>query len=501
MAYLLEAKQINKSFPGLKALDNVDLRLNKGEILALVGENGAGKSTLMKILGGVIHPDAGEILIDAQPVEIDSITEARHLGIALIHQELNLAENLDVAANIFLGQEPTCGSALRLINKNIYSQASKIMSELGLDCSPHTLVNKLSVAQKQLVEIARALSFQFRILIMDEPTASLSLEETNRLFAIMRRLKQNGVSIIYISHRLKEIEEIADRVIVLRDGANSGQLQKEEITHAAMVRLMVGRELKQFFQHSHKVQNSSQPILSVKELTYYESQLPISFNIHPGEIVGMAGLAGSGRTELAETIAGIRQKMTGNIMINGQTIAIDSPAKAIQAGISLAPEDRRQHGLILPASVKENILIASWKRLAHYDLIPLRASESLAKAMCEKLAIKTPSLEQQVCFLSGGNQQKVVLAKWLCRGPKIIIFDEPTQGIDVGAKAEIYALMDQLAKDGAGILMISSDLEEIIHVSDRVLVMHHGALTGELVGTAITEEAIMHLATGKGMAA
>ena len=496
MSHFLEANKICKSFPGLQALNNVDLNVNKGEILAIVGENGAGKSTLMKILGGVINPDSGEILLDGQTVNIASISQAQKLGIALIHQELNLAENLDVAANIFLGQEPKRGGILRLLDNKIYDLANQIMQELGLNCSPHALVSELSVGQKQLVEIARALSFQFRILIMDEPTASLSLEESNRLFGIIKALKEKDVTVLYISHRLKEIEEIADRVMVLRDGLNSGELQKNEIKHEAMVRLMVGRELKQFFQHAHRVQKATEPLLRIEALRYLENQKPITFDIRPGEIVGMSGLAGSGRTELAETIAGLRPMLAGEVFLQGQNISISSPADAIRAGIFLVPEDRRLHGLVLPASVKDNILLASLNNIGHLGLIPLHGGDSLAQGMCEKLAIKTPSLNQQVGFLSGGNQQKVVLAKWLCRKSRIIIFDEPTQGIDVGAKAEIYALMDELAKDGVGILMISSDLEEILHVSDRVLVMHHASLVGELEGKDISEESIMKLATG-----
>jgi len=501
MSYFLEAKQICKSFPGLKALNNVDLKVNQGEILAIVGENGAGKSTLMKILGGVVNPDSGEILLDGQTVNIHSIPQAQKLGIALIHQELNLAENLDVAANIFLGREPRRAGIMRLLDNRIYDRASQIMQELGLNCSPRTLISQLSVGQKQLVEIARALSFQFRILIMDEPTASLSLEESNRLFGIIKALKQKGITILYISHRLKEIEEIADRVMVLRDGVNSGELQKGEIKHEAMVRLMVGRELKQFFHHGHRVERESELILQVKALRYLDNQKPITFDIRPGEIVGMSGLAGSGRTELAETIAGIRPMLAGEVFLKGQKISINSSADAIRAGIFLVPEDRRLHGLVLLASVKDNILLASLNSIGYLGIIPLRGGDALAKAMCDKLAIKTPSLNQQVAVLSGGNQQKVVLAKWLCRKPSIIIFDEPTQGVDVGAKAEIYALMDELAKVGAGILMISSDLEEILHVSDRILVMHHGALAGELTGQDITEESIMHLATGRALAA
>jgi ribose transport system ATP-binding protein len=501
MTYLLETKQICKSFPGLKALDNVDLQVKQAEVLAIVGENGAGKSTLMKILGGVIQRDSGDILIDGQSVAIDSIPIAQKLGISLIHQDLNLAENLDVAANIFLGQEPRRGGILRLLDQNVYQLANDIMQELGLNCSANTLVSELSVAQKQLVEIARALSNQFRILIMDEPTASLSLEESQRLFAIIEKLKNKGVSILYISHRLKEIELIADRVIILRDGKNSGELQKSEISHEAMVRLMVGRELKQFFQHTHTVKADGAAILSITGLTYLEEQKPITFEIRPGEILGMSGLAGSGRTELAETIAGIRQMLTGEIYLAGEKLSIRSTGDAIKAGIFLVPEDRRVHGLVPSASVKENILMGSLDILNKFGILILDKCNQLVKDMCDKLAIKTPSIDQQVVFLSGGNQQKVVLAKWLCRKPRVLIFDEPTQGIDVGAKAEIYSLMDDLAKQGAGILMISSDLEEILHVSDRVLVMHHGSLVGELTGKNITEEAIMNLATGSLIAA
>jgi ribose transport system ATP-binding protein len=493
---LLEARQISKSFPGVKALQQVHLQLGKGEILAVVGENGAGKSTLMNILGGVLAPEEGTILLDGAPVRFGSVNEAQRRGIVLIHQELNLASNLDVAGNIFLGREPTVAGPLKLLARRIFAQAEAIMRRIGLDCSPRTLVANLSVGRQQLVEIARALSLQSRILIMDEPTSSLTQRETERLFEVMGDLRRDGVSILYISHRLKEVEEIADRVVVLRDGRNAGELRRAEIRHDAIVRLMVGRELKQFFQRSHD-SGRGPVVLAAKDLRWDARQAqPIDLALRGGEIVGLAGLMGAGRTELAETLFGIRPLASGQVHLHDRRIYVRSPAQAIAAGIFLVPEDRRIEGLVLSKSVKDNIGLGSLDRLNWLRLVALARERELARAMCKKLNVRTPGIGQTVALLSGGNQQKVVLAKWLARSPILLILDEPTRGIDVGAKTEIYALMDQLAAQGVAILMISSDLEEILGMSDRTLVMHEGRLAGELPRSAMTEEAIMHLATG-----
>jgi ribose transport system ATP-binding protein len=503
---LVEATGVSKSFPGVRALEDVNLRLGAGETLCVVGENGAGKSTLMKILGGVYTADSGEIRFDGVPVDIGSVDAAQRLGITLIHQELNLADSLDVAGNLFLGREPRWGGPLRLIRRSIYSDAQVVMRRLGLDCSPRTPVFRLSIGQQQLVEIARAVSLDSRVLILDEPTSSLTQRETDRLFEVLRDLKRDGVSILYISHRLAEVRQIADRVTVLRDGRNAGELRREEISHDAIVRLMVGREIKQFFHHASSGRTAAgattaghgiSPVFESRALVVQPGQRrPIDFCLRGGEIVGMAGLMGAGRTELAEAIFGVRGLLSGQVAVDGKPLTLRSPADAIRAGVFLVPEDRRVQGLLLAQSVKENISLPSLDRLNHFGLVARGAERDLAQRMKTRLNIRTPHVEQRAGLLSGGNQQKIVIAKWLARSCRLLILDEPTRGIDVGAKAEIYALMRELADQGIGVLMISSDLEEILGVSDRVLVMHQGDLAGELGRDEMTEEAIMRLATG-----
>jgi ribose transport system ATP-binding protein len=493
--FLLEARSISKSFPGVQALKDVNLQLRQGEVLAVVGENGAGKSTLMKILGGVYSADAGSILMDGRPVDVSDVDHAQRLGIALIHQELNLAENLDVAANIFLGREPTWGGPLRLMGRSIRNNAKPIMARLGLDCVPSTLVSDLSIGRQQLVEIARALSLKTRILIMDEPTSSLTQRETERLYQVIRDLRRDGISVLYISHRLKEVQTIADRVLVLRDGRNAGELTGSEINHASMVRLMVGRELTQFFQRTRGTPGKR--VLDVHELAWSGKTGPsINFTLRAGEIVGLAGLVGAGRTELAETIFGVRKRIAGSINLDGAPLRIRRPKDAIRAGIFLVPEDRRTQGLVLAESVRDNLSLPSLDRLQWLRIVARRSEKRLADAQVKQLNVRTPSIRQPVGLLSGGNQQKVILGKWLARGPRVLILDEPTRGVDVGAKTEIYSLMDQLAASGLAILMISSDLEEVLGMSDRVLVMHEGRIAGELPRERMNEEAIMHLATG-----
>jgi ribose transport system ATP-binding protein len=501
MTPLLAAEGISKSFPGVRALEDVRLHVEHGEVLALIGENGAGKSTLMKILGGIYTPDAGTIRIDSSPVALAGVKDAERHGIALIHQELNLAEHLDVAANIFLGREPTWLWPLSIISPRIYPAAQRITERLGLKVSPRTRVADLTVGQQQLVEIARALSLKSRLLILDEPTSSLTATETELLFQVLRQLKAEGISMIYISHRLPEVNQIADRVTVLRDGKNAGELGRAEISHDNMVRLMVGRELQQFYQRQHPGETSRRTaVLEVRDLRWQANQAPISFKVFPGEIVGMAGLIGSGRTELAETIFGVRPRLSGQVFVDGDPVAIRRPAQAIEAGIFLIPEDRRLHGLILSDSIKHNISLPSLDKVSFLGLIRGQREFELAESMAERLRVRAPGVEKVVGLLSGGNQQKVVLAKWLTRVARSIIFDEPTRGIDVGAKREIYALMDQLARTGLGLLMISSDLEEVLGISDRVLVMHEGRLAGALTRSELSEVAIMNLATGKGAA-
>jgi len=498
---LVEARGVSKSFPGVRALEDVELRLGRGEVLCVVGENGAGKSTLMKILGGVYAADAGQIRMDGRPVEIGSVERAQLLGITLIHQELNLAGSLDVAGNLFLGREPRWAGPLKLIDRRIYGEAQAIVERLGLDCSPRTLVSQLSIGQQQLVEIGRSLSLASRVLIMDEPTSSLTQRETDRLFEVIRDLKRDGVSILYISHRLAEVLEVADRVTVLRDGRNAGELARNDISHDAIVRLMVGRELKQFFHRPAAAPApaaESQPAaLEVRGLKLTHAQgRPIDFEIRRGEIVGMAGLMGAGRTELAEALFGVRPMAAGQILIDGRAVRVRSPRDAIAAGVCLIPEDRRHQGLILEQNIRQNISLASLDRLNVLGLVARRRERELAERMRERLNIRTPDVEKIAGLLSGGNQQKIVIAKWLARSPRLLILDEPTRGIDVGAKAEIYALMRELAAGAVGVLMISSDLEEILGVSDRVLVMHQGELAGGLPRERMTEQAVMQLATG-----
>ncbi len=490
---LLDVGNLSKSFPGVQALKDISFSLGRGEILAVIGENGAGKSTLMRILAGVQTPDAGQIKIDDTAVEIGSVQAALRLGIVLIHQELNLSDNLSVAANIYLGREPR---TLGFINKSrLRDDAAAVLDRICLDCSPDTIVADLSIGHQQLVEIAKALSVDARILIMDEPTSSLSQHETEQLFRVVRDLRSKGISILYISHRLGEVKELADRVLVLRDGRVAGELPREQIEHERMVKLMVGREISALY--NRKSNPPKAPMLEVKNLrTPAHPRDEISFSLSAGEIVGIAGLVGAGRTELLQTLFGITPAAGGMIRVAGEDISIKSPIDAIRAGIALVPEDRKQHGLILEMAVRENISLPSLRRTQLGGLMNFSAERDLSRRTINELAVRTPS-DAQICqHLSGGNQQKVVVGKWLATGPKILLLDEPTRGIDIGAKQEVYKLMEQLAAGGVAVLFVSSEMEEILRLSDRTLVMHEGRLTGQLSRAELTEESIMHLATG-----
>ncbi len=496
-APVLQMRGIEKRFGGVRALRGVDFEIAAGEVVALAGENGAGKSTLMKILGGVYQPDAGEIIMDGQPVKITGVSDATRLGVSFIHQELNVLENLDVAANVYLGREPVKGGFLKLVDsERMHQEAAVYLRRLGLEIPTTTQLWRLSIAQQQMVEIAKALSLNARILIMDEPTSSLTLTETDRLLALVHELKAQNVAIIYISHRLNEIEQIADRVVVLRDGANAGQLGRGEITHDRMVRMMVGRDIESFYVHpeGERARGYVQ-VQGLRTLRYPRHE--VSFDVGRGEIMGMAGLVGAGRTEVAQTVFGIDGPVQGRINVGGQDLRIRSPQDAIRHGVYLIPEDRRLAGLITDIAIRENVTLPSLERYSQAWLIARDREAKAATEVCKKLNVKTPSVEQKVINLSGGNQQKVVLAKWLNLEPKFLIFDEPTRGVDVGAKAEIYALMRDLAENGVAILMISSDMEEVLHISDRVAVMHEGVLTGILERSECTEENIMQLAVGK----
>jgi ribose transport system ATP-binding protein len=493
---LLQMQGIEKSFPGVKALDKVDLDVYPCEVVALIGENGAGKSTLMNILGGVLQPDAGAIKINGKTTVIHNVSEAIKLGIGFIHQDLNVLDNLTIAGNVFLGREPMRLGPLKIIDGDrIRKQTQPYLKRLGLDLSPDTPLSELSIAHQQMVEIAKALSLNACILIMDEPTSSLTLTESRCLFDVIRQLRNNGVSIIYISHRLSEVKECADRVVGLRDGVNTGSLSRDQITHDNMVKLMIGRQLEDFY--ISPAAHAESGCFCVSNLTtsaYPDCQ--ISFEAARGEILGFAGLVGAGRSEMARAIFGIDRPLTGLIYLAGKELQIRSPKDAVKNGIYLMPEDRRKSGLVVEMTVRENITLPNLANLAIAGLIKHNQEKDIAWAQCKKLNIKTPSSETIAENLSGGNQQKVVLAKWLALDPKVIIFDEPTRGIDVGAKSEIYHLMRNLADSGVVVIIISSDMEEILVVSDRIAVMHEGKITGQLERNKFNEETIMRLAVG-----
>ncbi|HWN94864.1 MAG TPA: sugar ABC transporter ATP-binding protein [Methylomirabilota bacterium] len=498
---LLQVRSLSKRFPGVLALESVSLSVAQGEVLAVVGENGAGKSTLMKILAGVQAPDTGEVLLNGEKVHIDSVRTAQRLGIALIHQELNLADNLSVAANIFLGREPRAGWFIRRLDTE--SASTAVLQQVGLDVAPRTLVSTLSLGRQQMVEIAKALSANARVLIMDEPTSSLSQHETDALFRVIKDLRRRGVSIIYISHRLGEVKQLADRVVVLRDGKNAGELSREEVSHDNLVRLMVGRSF-EIPRHRLETQSgkpkatSDNSALAVRQLrTAVFPQHALDFSIERGEIVGVAGLVGAGRTEMLRVLFGIDPAISGEILIGGQAQLIRGPRDAIDAGLALVPEDRKQQGVILEMAVRENLSLASLRRDSRGGFLNGACERSIAEEAVRALNIKTPSQRQPVQYLSGGNQQKIALGKWLALKPRVLLLDEPTRGIDVGAKQEIYKIMEQLAADGVAILFVSSEMEEILRMSDRALVMHQGRLTGELQRHELSEEAVMQLATGK----
>ena len=495
---ILEVVGISKQFPGVKALNQVNLQVQPGRVLAVIGENGAGKSTLMKILAGVQGPDLGTIKVDGQAVDLKSCRAAMDLGIVLIHQELNLADNLSVGANIFLGREPRRAGLVDHLR--IREDSRQFLTMVGLHISPDTTVGDLTIGRQQLVEIAKALSVNARVIIMDEPTSSLSSRETETLFKVVKDLRRRGVSIIYISHRLSEVKELADHVTVLRDGENAGELAREQITHDAMVRLMVGREISQFYARtSHPPREKRLELVDL--VTPAWPQHRINLSVHAGEIVGVAGLVGAGRTEMLRTVFGVDQSLSGRVLVHGQPVQITSPRDAIREGIVLVPEDRKKHGLVLQMSVRRNVGLAGLSRNARSGgFLNQSAEDTDTTDAIARLRVRTPGPDQIVQFLSGGNQQKVVLGKWLALGPRILLLDEPTRGIDVGAKQEIYALMESLASEGVAILFVSSEMEEILGMSDRTIVMHEGQITGELTRDELSEVAIMRLATGGALA-
>ncbi len=498
---LLRMSGISKSFPGVRALQNVDLSVQAGECLALVGENGAGKSTLMKILSGVYAPDEGTIEIDGRTVVPSNPHHAQQLGVSIIYQEFNLFPNMSIEENIFIGREPNRSGIVD--RSQMRKSALGYLRQVGVDLDPRSMVRDLSVAQQQMVEIAKALSYNARIVIMDEPTSALTDTEVRALFEIIRGLKARGLGIVFVSHRLEEIFEICDRITVLRDGRNVGELSTATATPDQVVRMMVGREMTDLFQKENS-STSDQVVLEVRGLSRRGTQRDdskvvldgVDLQVRSGEIVGLAGLVGSGRTEVARAIFGADPFDSGEIYLEGQRVHVKSPAEAIGKGIALAPEDRKLQALVLALAIRENIALPNLGRLSRFGFVRRREERALADRYIQALSVRTPSMEQKVINLSGGNQQKVVLAKWLALNPKVLIVDEPTRGIDIGAKAEVHSLLSQLAAQGVAILMISSELPEILGMSDRIYVMREGKITGVLDRSEATEERVMELATG-----
>jgi ribose transport system ATP-binding protein len=494
---VLELINICKTYPGVQALSNVDLAVAPGEVVGLIGENGAGKSTLMRILGGVTAPTSGTIKLHGEEKHNLTVADAILSGIAFVHQELNLFDNLDVAANVFFGREPVSFGPLRLIDTGaIHSRTQPLLDRLGADFKPDTPVADLSLAQRQLVEIAKALSLGAQIVIMDEPTSSLTLTETRRLLDIIAELKAGGVSVIFITHRLHEIEQCADRVVALRDGRVVGTLQRAEIEHDRMIRLMIGRDLKALYTPPKTPPGEEILKLNGIRTTTYPDHV-VNFSLRRGEIVGLAGLVGSGRTELACAIFGIDRPIDGTMQVAGLPLTVKSPRDAIDNGIYLIPEDRKRSGLILEDDIINNISLPNLEHFAVGYLVNHDHEQATAAQQSKTLNIRAPSVSSVTGTLSGGNQQKVVLAKWLAMSPKVMLFDEPTRGIDVGAKSEIYSLIRALSDAGVAVLMISSDMEEVIGVSDRILVMHEGRISGELNRDQFSEHQVMQLAVGK----
>ena len=487
----LEIRNVSKAFPNVQALTDVSLDIRPGEILAFMGENGAGKSTLLKIINGDYQPDEGTLSIDGQRLVFPNPYTAHNAGVRVIYQEPEIIPGVDVAENIWVGELP---GKLGFVNhRQLKEQVQVSLNEYGFaDVLPvHLLGDELSAAQRQIVEIMRALKEGVRVLALDEPTSSLSDEEVDRLFALVRRLRDEGVAIIYVSHRIKEILRLCDRVAILRDGFLVAVKPASELTDAEIIRLMVGRELSDVFQRN-QVKNDHE-VLRVEDLNSNWHQ-DINFHINAGEVVGFSGLVGAGRTELAKVIFGDLPKNSGKVFLEGQEVSIHRPDDAIAKGIGFAPEDRKREGLVLIRSVMENISIAILPRLSRFHFVRSHLEKKVVAGYIEKLQVKTPSIYQEVGKLSGGNQQKVVLSRWLAARPKVLILDEPTRGIDVGAKAEIYHLIDELANEGFAIMFISSELPEILGLSDRIYVMQHGRITGELSGAEATEEAILGLA-------
>lgn len=490
---VLRMAGISKEFPGVKALDKVDLNVYEAKVMALLGENGAGKSTLMKILSGVYQKTEGDLFLLGDKLEVTGPKDAMEKGIAIIHQELNLIEDLSIGENIFMGRAPQ--KVGRIDWKHLYAEADILLSRLNLDLSPKTLVKDLSIGHKQMVEIAKALSFDARIIIMDEPTDALTDTESESLFKVIEELRSQGKSIVYISHRLPEIFQICDDVTVLRDGQFIGEAKVSDINEDKLIEMMVGRKLEDQYPYVHTA--TDEIIFEVKSI---ENQWvhDIEFSVRKGEILGVAGLMGAGRTELAKSIYGVFKHTDAHMYLDGQKLIIKNEADALNQGIAYVSEDRKKDGLVLGMSVKENMSLSSLRRYASIAGINKKAEREMVEGYKDSMRIKTPSIDQKVKLLSGGNQQKVSIGKALSCQPKVLMLDEPTRGVDVGAKKEIYELMNAFKEKGMGILMISSEIPEILGVCDRVMVMHEGHIAGILERKDATQEKIMRLAIGVG---
>ena len=496
---IVRMENISKSFGGIKALNNVHIELRAGEVHALMGENGAGKSTLMKILMGIFQKDSGKIWIadsegELQDVVIKTPLQAQQLGISMVFQEFNLLENMNIAENIFLGREPI--NSRHCIDKaKMQRDAVQELRKVGLDISPKTIIRGLSCGIKQLIEIAKCLSFHAKVIVFDEPTSSLTEHEAEALFKIIKQLKENGISIVYISHKMEEVFELADRITIFRDGCYIDTVDRKNFDQHKIISMMIGRELEESIPKGNVKVNQNDAVLEVKNVRVFPKSNPVNFKLYRGEILGFFGLVGAGRTELSRVIFGIDRSTCGEIYINGSKVLISCPRDAINAGIGLVPEDRKTLGLISGMSVKDNMLLP---KLAQFKSGILNKSrlQSTIGTYIQDLDIKIASDDEEVKSLSGGNQQKVVIAKWLAMNPNVLILDEPTRGIDVGAKSEIYRIMRKLTESGMSIIMISSEMNEIIKISDRVIVMHEGSITGELPINEATQQKIMECAIG-----
>ncbi|MHB8523710.1 MAG: sugar ABC transporter ATP-binding protein [Limisphaerales bacterium] len=489
----LEVTRLSKSFPGVQALDRVSLSLRRAEIHALIGENGAGKSTLMKVLAGIVAKDNGELLLDGQPIAPASPAEALRLGLSTVHQEISLAPNLTVAENIFVGQAPTRLGFIRW--RELERRTRELLAPFGVHLAPAAQVCSLNLAMRQIVEIARAVAATPKILMLDEPTSSLEDHEVARLFRVLRSLAAQGIGILYVTHKLNEVFAIADTVTVLRDGKWVATQPVAETSLDEIVRQMVGRELTQLYPP--KSSRRGPELLRVEDLRSNGNFEKISFTLRAGEILGLAGLVGAGRSEIAQTLFGYRPKDAGKIWLRGNELEIDSPADAVRHGIAYLPEDRKLSGLFGQMSLEDNLVAANLAKYSRFGLLSSHAIGGTARECVERFRIRTPTVRQRIGLISGGNQQKVLLGRWLDTRPQVLIADEPTRGIDVGAKAEIHALLRRLCDEGIGVIVISSELPEILGLCDRVLVLHEGRLAGELAGDDVSEEAIMRLATGQ----